>query len=154
MARPTKLDEKTIKAITEAIAAGCSREGAAAIARVAPATLYDWLARGKRGEPVFSEFLESVKKAEGELERECLSVIKAASFKGTWTASAWLLERRWPELWGRLKSVEEPAKQDEDLSTSDRQAKIHKLQAMIDALNSGESNDETNSGSESTVQAS
>ena len=57
------------------------------------------------------------KKAEGKLIRQCVALILAAAqgsalrdpvtgekvrYEGTWTAAAWLLERRFPEFFGRI----------------------------------------------------
>jgi hypothetical protein len=36
-------------------------------------------------------------------ESELVGVIEDAAQAGSWNASAWLLERRWPERWSKSK---------------------------------------------------
>lgn len=48
--------------------------------------------------PRFDEFIE---KCVAEVEIETLDEIREAGKGGTWQASAWMLERRWPERYGK-----------------------------------------------------
>lgn len=92
--RPTKLDDLSAKKIVDTIAAGGSRSAAAGAARVHRSTLMGWLARGRDGEPGYSDFLDRVKKAEAEAELAMVAVVRSAAVSGTWQAAAWWLERR------------------------------------------------------------
>ena len=56
MARPCALSSQTVAALIAAKHAGMSQADAAAAAGVPERTLYDWLARGKRGEEPFATF--------------------------------------------------------------------------------------------------
>jgi hypothetical protein len=61
-------------------------------------TVYRWIKRGKhqkRGK--YREFCNAIKKALAEKMAASVSAIEAAK---EWTAHAWLLERKWPALWG------------------------------------------------------
>jgi hypothetical protein len=65
MARPTKLTDEVQKQIVRAIAAGAYGEVAAEAAGIHKATLYRWLAKGrrtKRGK--LCEFCDAIKKAQ------------------------------------------------------------------------------------------
>ena len=64
--RPTKFTPPTRKAIVAAIGRGAFQEQAGKAAGVAPATLMEWLAKGRAGEPGFVDFLEDVQRAQGE----------------------------------------------------------------------------------------
>jgi hypothetical protein len=96
--RPTKLDDIVAKRIVDAVAAGGSRSAAAEAARVHRSTLMLWLARGRKGEPPYSDFLDRVKKAEADAENAMVVIVRAAAEKN-WTAAAWWLERRRPRLY-------------------------------------------------------
>lgn len=52
------------------------------------------------------EFLESVKRARAEAEAFHLKNIREAGDTGSWQASAWWLERSFPDRWGRKDRVE------------------------------------------------
>jgi hypothetical protein len=100
MARPSKLTPEITAILAEAIRAGGTREAAAARAGIGPSTLYDWLKRGDTGDERYQEFSEAIKKAEADLEAKALGLILDAAGK-SWQAAAWLLERRFPDRWGR-----------------------------------------------------
>lgn len=98
MPRPTKYSAKTRDAILAAIAVGCSREQAAAVAGIGERTLYDWL----KAKPQLSQDIE---KAEAAGVQARLQRIEQAAQGGAWQADAWWLERRYPEQWGRRDRV-------------------------------------------------
>jgi hypothetical protein len=61
------------------------------------------------------EFLQAIKDSEGEGAETCLAVIRKAALDGIWTAAAWLLERRYPDLYGRVtRAPVESAKEKPD----------------------------------------
>ncbi len=97
-------------------------------AGISPATLTNWKQRGADGERPFVKFIAAIEKAESQCERTLVQrVIQAAkgpsvtrtertvklpsgktrhettteSKPGDWHAAAWLLERRFPEQFGR-----------------------------------------------------
>ncbi|MBM3268913.1 MAG: helix-turn-helix domain-containing protein [Candidatus Sericytochromatia bacterium] len=100
MGRPSKLTPEAAEIVATAIRAGASREAAAAQAGIARSTLYDWCKRGESGDEQFTWFSDTLKKAEADLEAKALAHILEAAGK-SWQAAAWLLERRFPDRWGR-----------------------------------------------------
>lgn len=58
------------------------------------------------------EFVESVKRARAEAEAYHIRNLRRASDDGSWQASAWWLERSFPERWGRKDRVEVTGKDD------------------------------------------
>lgn len=70
-------------------------------------TFYEWLSRGegrsatRASNALFVDFAEAVKKARAESQAHHLMNIRRAADAGTWQASAWYLERRYPDEWGR-----------------------------------------------------
>jgi transposase len=94
MARPSKYTPEVVKRVTDAIKLGATYELAAAYAGIAESTFYDWQAKKP-------EFSEAVKSAEGTAAVGWLARIEQAASAGNWTAAAWKLERRYPEMYGR-----------------------------------------------------
>lgn len=105
MGRPTKLTPALQKRVAAAVRKGATREIAAASAGIAASTFFDWMARGEACEARFSEFSEAVKKAEAECAMAALGQIQTASRK-TWTAAAWLLERRYRQGYAQPQKVQ------------------------------------------------
>lgn len=104
--RPRSIDDPNIRArIIAAVRRGQSRTIAAQLAGIARATLMNALARGRCGESGFVDFLDAIKTAEAQFERNALQRIHRASRLGTWQAAAWLLERRHPQRWGAKKEI-------------------------------------------------
>jgi hypothetical protein len=100
--------------IVLAIRAGFPLTLAAVYGGISRSTLYDWLRRGERVAEAdemgiaipdedfpFAEFTIAVQKALAEWESEQLQAIAEAG-KTDWRASAWLLERRFPQEYGRV----------------------------------------------------
>jgi len=98
--RPTSLTPEVQTQIVNMIRAGNYNVVAAEFVGIAEATFYNWLKRGREGEPLYLEFLEAIKKAESESEAFRVEKIITAS-RQQWQAAAWWLERKMPEKWAR-----------------------------------------------------
>jgi hypothetical protein len=83
--------------LLNALRIGNTRSGAAAYAQVHRDTLYDWLRN-----PTFSDALE---KAEADAKMAAIANIHQAGRK-SWQASAWYLERRYADEFGRRERVD------------------------------------------------
>ena len=107
MARPSKLTEDVINRILLSIRVGNDKKVAAAMAGISESTLYSWLEQAKKpdAEPEFLEFLESLTQAEAEAEINAVGRIRQAADNGRWQASAWWLERKYGERWGRNDKI-------------------------------------------------
>ena len=113
--RPSKLTPAAIDAFVQATRLGATRDLAAAAAGWSPSAAHRYLADGRAAqqraddgarltakERRFRDFWEAVQKAEGEMARNCLAaIVRAAQQRQHWTAAAWLLERRFPDAYGR-----------------------------------------------------
>lgn len=98
--RPSKLTPEVQRRVLGALRLGLSRSAAAGVGGIAPRTLRDWLTRGERGEAPFDELLEAVETSEGQAQARLTGgLVKAAA--GDPKVAQWLLERRFPEDWGR-----------------------------------------------------
>ena len=106
MARPTRLTKKIREDICRGIRNGLSYDRAAQLAGIHPRTFYLWKRKGREGKaPIYVQFVQELKKAEVEGEAAALNEIIKAAKDGTWQAAAWLLERRFPQRWSRVQTV-------------------------------------------------
>ena len=110
-----KISEGKVELIVRAVAHGSYLETAAALAGIERRTLHRWIKRGQAeldrmesedSEPLDSEELYadlclSLTRARGDAAAKDIAIIRAAGNAGEWRASAWLLERRDPDRWGR-----------------------------------------------------
>ena len=111
MARPTKFNTKTKRRLYKALRIGASRKMAAQYAGISYELLRQWMRRGEqeaRGE--FVVFLAALKRAESEACMKALEAINGA-METRWQAAAWMLERRYPEDWGRNRIIQHEAKE-------------------------------------------
>ena len=100
--RPEKLTELCQKRIVQAIQIGAPFYQAARYGGVSYRAFQAWMARGEnesRGK--YRTFYLAVKAAEANAVVGWLVKIEAAANAGNWTAAAWKLERKYPELFGK-----------------------------------------------------
>jgi transposase len=113
--RPIKLNDEIQKQIIDLIRAGNYIETASSCVGISKNTLYDWLKRGARekqrtdgkiskNEEIYVRFSDAVEKAIAEAEARDVMIIANAS-KNDWKASAWRLERKFPNKWGRKEHL-------------------------------------------------
>jgi hypothetical protein len=102
-------------------------ETAAAFAGVHKSTLYEWLKKGAKSKSgIYKEFSDAVKKALAEAEVRDVAIISQAA-KESWQASAWRLERKFPDKWGK-KAIKND-------NPAIEEAKLAKLHAEIELIN-------------------
>jgi hypothetical protein len=108
--RSTKLTPAVQKVIVDGIAAGVPRKFAAMRAGIDESTFHFWVRKGRRAKrgPHF-QFFQSVKKAEADAIARNVALVQKAASK-SWQASAWWLERRHPEEFGRKDNLSEGTK--------------------------------------------
>ena len=122
MARPSKFNASTAKAIIQALETGATYEIAAKRGGIKRETLWRWLKKGedaKTGQ--FVTFRNDVKKAEANGAVFMLAIISKAARgderqKPAWKAAAWLLERRYGyRIGGALENQKPPENKKEPL---------------------------------------
>jgi len=119
--RPTKLTKIVQDAICDSIRAGNYIEPSAIRAGVCKETLYNWLRRASieienarndkwyvipTKERKYIAFFHAVRRAEAEAEARDVEIIRNAGSAGYWQASAWRLERKHYDRWGRKQAIE------------------------------------------------
>ena len=101
MAR-SKLTVPLIDKIVEIVEGGMVPYRAARMCGIPTSTFFDWMRYGdERKTGLHRKLRNDIKEAEARAEEKMLSRITVAADEGTWTAAAWVLERRWKETWGR-----------------------------------------------------
>lgn len=103
MGRPTKLTPEVQERIVAVLRSGAYVHQAAETAGIGRSTFDDWIRRGdsdaEKDKP-YRELREAVEQARAEAEARHVALIARASSK-SWQAAAWLLERQYPERWGK-----------------------------------------------------
>ena len=147
MGAPLKINEEIIFQIAKAVKNGNYIETASAYVNIDKTTLYDWLRRGRKerdrvrkdgrlrirkDEQIFVNFSHAVEKALAEAEMRDVMIIGKAG-ETQWQASAWRLERKFPDKWGRHRNVS-------DLDIEEQKARIRQINATADKM-SGEGTD-------------
>lgn len=95
--RPTPAQrEAAQKKVLAALKAGATVEAACSYARITKETWYAW----QRKDPALKEDHEEA------LATSELSLVFDIKKDPSWQSKAWLLERRFPERWGRRSQVE------------------------------------------------
>jgi len=106
MARPSKLTDDVQAKVCEAIRAGSHHEGAARHAGISKATFFRWLDLGKQRKGArYVAFAEAVERAENDMELALVAFWRKAAMKD-WKAARGLLERRFPDRWGKEEKVQ------------------------------------------------
>lgn len=90
---PTKRTPEAVSRILKALKLGVSLEQAATYGGISYDTLNEW-------RKAFPDFSEACKKARAQMEVDSLRVISAAG-RRSWQAKAWMLERLFPDKYGR-----------------------------------------------------
>jgi transposase len=104
---PVELTDEQRKALINVIAAGTSRRRACALIGISYETFRKWMTRAKKASRgKYRALLADVKKAESLFIAKTTNEIHKAGMPdgerpGQWTALAWLLERRFPDEFGR-----------------------------------------------------
>lgn len=113
-----KLNDRVVERLVEMYCLGASQGDACRYAGISPDALQQWIKAGRAqlaalaamppGEyetPDEAALVLALDRAQGEFARANLANIKTAA-ELQWQASAWLLERRFPEEYGRRDRVE------------------------------------------------
>jgi len=102
--RPPKLTLEMIEQICDLLIEGSTIARSAMLTGISESTIYRWLAMGKSegAEPIYVELAARVGEAIESSEFELLQRMRIAGSKPDhWRATAWMLERRFPEKYGK-----------------------------------------------------
>jgi len=106
--RPGKLTPEMKELIIKYILSGNYIEVAALAAGISKVTLYNWIKRGRRAREqgrwnIYRDFLNAIEQAFAKSEAHDVFIITQAA-ETQWQASAWRLERKFPDRWGKKET--------------------------------------------------
>lgn len=110
MPAKSKLTRELIEKAVKIIERGNYDKVAIDILGISSVTWYGWMRQGEMDaskgiNSLKAYFFNSIKKAEATAIDRNLSIIQKAATEGNWQASAWYLERKYPEQWGKRDNV-------------------------------------------------
>lgn len=116
--RKLKLTRKLIDEAESLVKAGNYYSTVFQYLGIAETTWYRWLDEGKtESSGLKKEFRERIKSAESHGEIRNVQIIQKAASK-SWQASAWYLERKFPERWGRKDRLDAEFQHRGEVSTN------------------------------------
>jgi len=98
-ARQVRVEKERLAAACDNIRLGLHLTQAYELADLAPQTVSDWRKWAAKGREPYIGYIGLIEKAEAQAEQVLLAKIQRAASDGTWTAAAWILERRWSDRW-------------------------------------------------------
>ena len=102
MTRPSKLTTEIKQQIGESIALGMTYDLAAASVGITYQSFNNWMVKGKNAKSgEYFEFYRHIQKCNADGALKCLKRLKEAAESGDCQAAMWILERRFPESYGR-----------------------------------------------------
>jgi transposase len=96
-----RIEPKRVAALCENLRLGLHFGAACKLADLCERTVFNWRKYAKEGKQPFASYVSDIEKAEVQAEQVLVAKIQRAASSGTWTAAAWILERRWPERWAK-----------------------------------------------------
>lgn len=103
---PTSLTGDVVDRLVAMLRQGNYVQVAARVAGISRQTFYVWMQRGTSSQPAdapFVDFRERVEEALALGEARNVALIAKAA-PDNWQAAAWLLERQYPQRWGRVST--------------------------------------------------
>lgn len=105
VARTNGLTQEKIDKFAEAMSKRLPKECCAHAAGFSISSLYKWLDKGEQDmedgvDSMEAKLFESYTELSNQIIEECLTIIQLGA-KG-WVGSAWILERKYPKLFGRF----------------------------------------------------
>jgi len=89
-----------------------SYQATAGVINITPESFNNWMNWGKTGDkdPIYCRFYALVRESESQLMKSCMQKIKISAETGNIDTVKWLLERKWPQEFGKQSQVNMSAK--------------------------------------------
>lgn len=106
MARRTKLTKERCEKICDGVLKGNYITTVCRSVGITNATYNNWKKKGKEGIEPYKTFYEKVTECEAKAEMDILNVIYTNAIdQGNWLSSAWILERKYPQRFGKREQM-------------------------------------------------
>ena len=103
---PHKLNKTVCDKICEGVLKGNYITTVCKSVGISPKTYYYWKKKGEQGIEPYKTFYERVTEAEAQAEMDILNVIYTNAIdQGNWLSSAWILERKYPNRFGKREQM-------------------------------------------------
>jgi len=101
--RPSLFNTERAARVLVAVRRGLTYKNAASYAGISYATLNRWRIEGRErdDESEICQFWKALQQANGEAAFRLIGCIDSAAEAGDWKAATWILERRFPDDWGK-----------------------------------------------------
>ncbi len=100
----TKINRDLISKMCEHIEDGDTKTRACIVCGISQDTLYSWLKKADKEKGLFKELKEGIAKAEASFIQKHIKIVSDAG-KSDWKASAWLLERKVKDEFGKALDI-------------------------------------------------
>lgn len=105
MGRKTKLTPEITNQICNLIEKGLPYSFVCEAVGIHKDTFYDWMKKGEAGKKEFSDFSDSVNRSKANFALKCLERVNQAADNGSVFCATWLLEKRFPEEFGKRENI-------------------------------------------------
>lgn len=110
IARKTKLSDALIEISVQNVKNCLSRTACAQAIGISYETWRTWESLGRQGKEPYSRFYIAIQSAEIDLMTDLLKQVKKRADMGDLSSITFLLERRWPDQWGKQSQLNVNAK--------------------------------------------
>jgi hypothetical protein len=105
-ASQVRIEKARLAAACDNLRLGLFPTQAYELATLGSTTVDSWKRLAAKGKQPYVGYVAEIEKAEAQAEQVLLAKIQKAASDGTWTAAAWILERRWTARWRKPEQVE------------------------------------------------
>lgn len=105
MAKKCKITPEMIENLRDCIKLGMSYSATSAALNISEDTFYNYMRKGKEGQAPYAAFYGTVREAEAELMKDCLTRLRKVADTGNLLSIKFILERRFPKEWGKQDNI-------------------------------------------------
>ncbi len=133
---PLRLTPDIQRFIIERLYQGHTRIAVCRVARLDERVVSGWITQGLKDKSgIYHDFAIACDKAVGDSEIQILRQIRESG-KKDWRALAWIMERRWPERWGKQRAISAGITDDAPKSTEQQIAYMTLVKSAAEAVES------------------
>lgn len=105
MVKKCKINPEMIENLRDCIKIGMSYSATSAALNISEDTFYSYMRKGKEGLAPYASFYGTVREAEAELMKDCLTRLRKVADTGNMESIKFILERRFPAEWGKRDNI-------------------------------------------------